>query len=237
MALANGTAQRYSHTHISPEQIVLGVMQEGSGVAANVLKGLGVDLKLVEAKLEATMIRGSVSDSPTRVPLSDKAEGLVASAIECARGLDHKYVGTEHLVLASLRGAGAAADTFREFGVGEEKYVQELTTLLGVKDEEVSIADLEADESRTTQYFPVLGRDGKTVIGKIPIGDNALLELIVAYPPVDNVEGIKDALVLRKLYGEMRIEYDEQPPRAQIVEALRSSAEDRTSLASMLERD
>lgn len=78
-------------------------MKEGSGVAANVLKNLGVDLRQIRLEVERIVTasqNGAILDRPTWTP---KAKKAIEHSIQAARDLKHGYVGTEHLLLGLLR--------------------------------------------------------------------------------------------------------------------------------------
>src|SRR3989442_6664696 len=102
MQLANQEAQRFNHEYIGTEHILLGLVKEGSGVAANVLRNLDVDLRKI--RLEVEKIVQSGPDMITRRKLSPtpQAKKVIEYSIEEAKNLGHNYVGTEHLLLSLL---------------------------------------------------------------------------------------------------------------------------------------
>src|SRR3954451_4607755 len=98
MQLANQEAQRFNHEYIGTEHILLGLVKEGSGVAANVLKNLDIDLRKI--RLEVQNIVQSGPDAVLgKLPQTPRAKKVIEYAIEEARNLNHNYVGTEHLLL------------------------------------------------------------------------------------------------------------------------------------------
>src|SRR6516225_6605564 len=106
MQLANQEAQRFSREYIGTEHILLGLVQEGSGVAANVLKNLDVDLRRIRPEVERTVTPGPTGEDPSpigRRPQEPRAKKVIEYSIEEARNLDHNYVGTGHLLLGLLR--------------------------------------------------------------------------------------------------------------------------------------
>src|SRR3982751_3336062 len=93
MALANQEAQRFNHEYIGTEHILLGLVKEGSGVGAIVLKNLGVDLAKVRREVEKIVTRGpDMSDPGLKLPHTPRAKRVVEFAIAEARSLDHNYV-------------------------------------------------------------------------------------------------------------------------------------------------
>ena len=94
MQLANQEAQRFNHEYIGTEHILLGLIKEGSGVAANVLKNLDVDLRKIRIQIEKLVLRGPDIGLTGSVPLSPRAKKVIEYAMEAARNLHHNYVGT-----------------------------------------------------------------------------------------------------------------------------------------------
>jgi ATP-dependent Clp protease ATP-binding subunit ClpA len=135
MALANQEAQRFLHDYITPEHILLGLVKEGSGTGANVLKNLGVELTKARLEVEIRLKTGTESVGQGKLLASDQAKQVVIGAIEEARGLNHNYVGTEHLLLGLLRqGESAAAQVLADMGVTLESARAEVQLLLGAAD-------------------------------------------------------------------------------------------------------
>ena len=103
MGLANQEAQRFNHEYIGTEHVLLGLVKEGTGVGANVLKNLDVDLHKVRMEVERLVKSGPEMVSMGKLPHTPRAKKVVEYAIEEARNLNHNYVGTEHLLLGLLR--------------------------------------------------------------------------------------------------------------------------------------
>src|SRR5471030_2197627 len=103
MALANQEAQRFNHEYIGTEHILLGLVKEGSGVGANVLKNLDVDLRKVRLEVEKLVKSGPDMVTMGKLPQTPRAKKVVEYAMEEARNLNHNYVGTEHLLLGLIR--------------------------------------------------------------------------------------------------------------------------------------
>ena len=121
LTLAQDEAQRFSHTYIDTEHILLGLVREDEGVAAKVLISLGVGLNKIRSALESTMGR-SEKPSSGEIGLTPAAKKVIEIAIDEARHLGHNYIGTEHLLLGVLRGGtGIATEVLSSFGVTLEK--------------------------------------------------------------------------------------------------------------------
>jgi len=132
MALANQEAQRFNHEYIGTEHILLGLVKEGSGVGANVLKNLDVDLKKVRLEVEKLVKSGPDMVTMGKLPQTPRAKKVIEYAIEEARALNHNYVGTEHLLLGLLRESeGVAAQVLMNLGLKLEEVREEVLNLLG----------------------------------------------------------------------------------------------------------
>lgn len=143
MALANQEAQRFNHEYIGTEHILLGLVKEGSGVGANVLKNLEVDLRKVRLEVEKLVKRGPDMVTMGKLPQTPRAKKVIEYAIEEARSLNHNYVGTEHLLLGLLREQdGVAAQVLMNLGLKLEDVREEVLNLLG--------AGIESEEPQTS---------------------------------------------------------------------------------------
>ncbi len=132
MALANQEAQRFNHEYIGTEHILLGLVKEGSGVGANVLKNLDVDLRKVRLEVEKLVKSGPDMVTMGKLPQTPRAKKVIEYAIEEARNLNHNYVGTEHLLLGLLREhEGVAAQVLLNLGLKLEEVREEVLNLLG----------------------------------------------------------------------------------------------------------
>ena len=132
MALANRQAQRFNHEYIGTEHILLGIVEEGHGAAADVLKSLGVDLPTVQFEVEKLVRSGPDMVAAGKLPQTPRAKKVIEYAIEEARSLGHDYVGSEHLLLGLLRTCeGVAAKVLTDLGVKREAARDEVLRLEG----------------------------------------------------------------------------------------------------------
>jgi ATP-dependent Clp protease ATP-binding subunit ClpC len=132
MALANQEAQRFNHDVIGTEHILLGLVKEGSGVGATVLKNFDVDIKKLRLEVEKHVKSGPDMVTMGKLPQSPRAKKVIEYAIEEARALNHNYVGTEHILLGLLRESeGIAAQVLISLGLKLEDVRQEILNLLG----------------------------------------------------------------------------------------------------------
>src|SRR5256885_4298427 len=132
MQLANQEAQRFNHEYIGTEHILLGLVKEGSGVAANVLKNLDIDLRRIRLEVEKIVQAGPDMVTMGKLPQTPRAKKVIEYSIEEARNLNHNYVGTEHLLLGLLREQeGVAAQVLMNLGLKLEDVREEVLNLLG----------------------------------------------------------------------------------------------------------
>ncbi|MDM9381867.1 ATP-dependent Clp protease ATP-binding subunit [Chlorogloeopsis sp. ULAP01] len=115
--LAQEEARRLGHNFVGTEQILLGLLGEGTGVAAKVLTELGVTLKDARREVERIIGRGS-GFVPPEIPFTPKVKTLFEQSFKEARSLGHNYIGTEHLLLGLTEaGEGVAAKVLQNLGV------------------------------------------------------------------------------------------------------------------------
>ncbi len=132
MQLANQEAQRFNHEYIGTEHVLLGLIKEGSGVAANVLKNLDVDLRKIRLEVEKLVQSGPDMVTMGKLPQTPRAKKVIEYSMEEARHLNHNYVGTEHILLGLLREQeGVAAQVLMNLGLKLEEVREEVLNLLG----------------------------------------------------------------------------------------------------------
>lgn len=188
MALANQEAQRFNHEYIGTEHILLGLVKEGSGVGATVLKNLEVDIKKLRLEVEKLVKSGPDMITMGKLPQTPRAKKVIEYAIEEARSLNHNYVGTEHILLGLLRETeGIAAQVLMNLGLRLEDVRQEVLNLLGAGVEETGTMDL------GMKAGPAIGRRPKS---KTPALDSfgRDLTLLAANNELDPVIGRKDEI-------------------------------------------
>ena len=132
MQLANQEAQRFNHEYIGTEHVFLGLIKEGSGVAANVLKNLDIDLRKIRMEVEKLVQSGPDMVTMGKLPQTPRAKKVIEYSMEEARNLNHNYVGTEHILLGLLREQeGVAAQVLMNLGLKLEDVREEVLNLLG----------------------------------------------------------------------------------------------------------
>lgn len=131
LVLAQEEAKRLNHNFIGTEHLLLGLVREGSGIAARALQNMNVDLNRVRSEVERIAPKGDklYFQGITYTP---RAKRVVELSIEESQNLGHNYVGTEHILLGLLReGEGIAAQVLTNLGVDLERARKEVIQLLG----------------------------------------------------------------------------------------------------------
>lgn len=132
LAMAREEAVRLQHDYVGTEHILLGLIREGDGVAAEVLRNLAADLDDLLRLVEDNIRPGKSSTPIGELPYTTRAKKVLEYAMAEARELNHSYVGTEHLLLGLLREEkGLAAKVLGQLGIGIEEARAEMLKLLG----------------------------------------------------------------------------------------------------------
>jgi len=129
--LAQEEARRLGHNFVGTEQILLGLIGEGTGIGPKVLKSMGVNLKDARVEVEKIIGRGS-GFVAVEIPFTPRAKRVLELSLEEARQLGHNYIGTEHLLLGLIReGEGVAARVLENLGVDLSKVRSQIIRSLG----------------------------------------------------------------------------------------------------------
>ena len=169
MALGNQEAQRFNHEYIGTEHILLGLIKEGTGVGANVLRHMGIDLSKLRKATEKEMTPGPEMVAMGKLPQTPRAKKVIEYAIEEARNLDHNYIGSEHLLLGLLREEdGVAAIALADADVKVDQIREEILTLIGpgigVDVNQADAADAKAVSDAMTSILARLHPDGNASV-------------------------------------------------------------------------
>jgi ATP-dependent Clp protease ATP-binding subunit ClpC len=142
LGYAKSEAERLNHDYIGTEHILLGLIKEGSGVAANVLENLSIDLEKVRVEVEKLVEAGPTTVTTGQPPYTPRAKRVLELALEEARSLDHNYVGTEHILLGLIReNEGMAAQVLHNLHISIDDVRSEVMDLLGSEPEETASTD------------------------------------------------------------------------------------------------
>ena len=130
LVLAQEEAQRFQQSSIGTEHLLLGLLREGEGVAAQVLSNLGIEVDQVRHAVEAIIGRGERLVLG-EMALTPRTKKVFEFAVEEAHRLNHRFIGTEHLLLGLIReGEGVAANVLKSFGLQLEQVRTETLRVL-----------------------------------------------------------------------------------------------------------
>jgi len=151
--VAQEEARRLGHNFVGTEQILLGLIGEATGVAAKVLKSMGVNLKDARVEVEKIIGRGS-GFVAVEIPFTPRAKRVLELSLEEARQLGHNYIGTEHLLLGLIReGEGVAARVLENLGVDLAKVRTQVIRMLGETAEVTSGGGKSSNKTPTLDEF------------------------------------------------------------------------------------
>ena len=114
LALARKEADRFNHNFVGTEHLLLGLIKLGQGVAVNVLQKLGLDLETVRLEVEKQVGTGPDQKMIGNIPYTPRVKKVLSLAAKEAKGLNHTYVGTEHILWDLSRGRWGRCEGFEE---------------------------------------------------------------------------------------------------------------------------
>ena len=130
VVLAQEEARLLNHNYIGTEHMLLGLLHEGDGLAARSLKNLGIRLDSVRSQVVSTTGQGHQAPSG-HIPFTPRAKKVLELSLREALQLDHKYIGTAHILLGLIReGDGVATQVLRELGADPPQVSQMVLHLL-----------------------------------------------------------------------------------------------------------
>jgi Clp amino terminal domain, pathogenicity island component len=130
VVLAQEEARELHHDYIGTEHILLGLLREDEGVAADVLRSLDVTLERTRAQVLRIVGQGQAGN-PGQIPFTPRAKKVLELALREALSLDHNYIGTEHLLLAVVReNEGVAARILLDLDADPVKVRNEVIRVL-----------------------------------------------------------------------------------------------------------
>lgn len=169
MVLANQQAHRFSHEYIGTEHMLLALVKEGSGVAANVFRILNVELRSVRIEIEKQILSGSELVTMGKLPRTPEAKQLIEDAMSHARAMNDGHVGTEHLLLAATQAKGIAGDVLTKLNVSSEAVKQTILEISRRDDQ----PDRQTDPAVKYNWYDrrwVRVRAGKQLIEQAELG-------------------------------------------------------------------
>ncbi len=153
--LAQEEARRLGHNFVGTEQVLLGLIGEGTGIAAKTLKSMGVNLKDARIEVEKIIGRGS-GFVAVEIPFTPRAKRVLELSWDEARQLGHNYIGTEHLLLGLIReGEGVAARVLENLGVDLNKIRSNVIKMLGDSKPQTASSGVGSGSSSSSQASKV----------------------------------------------------------------------------------
>jgi ATP-dependent Clp protease ATP-binding subunit ClpC len=158
MVFSQEEALRLNHNYIATEHILLGLIREGEGMAAQVLKNKGITLDAVRSRIEAAIGKGKLPVDQV-MGYTPRTKTVIELSVDEARSLGHNYVGTEHLLLGLIReGEGVAVQILEAMGVNLDSIRQEI--MASISDEKAKGKPASASsKSANTPSLNQFGRD------------------------------------------------------------------------------
>lgn len=175
---AHDSAAQMGHNYIGSEHLLLGLIREGSGVAAKTLEENGLTADTVMQKIQEYIGTGAPLPQQAELPLTPRSKRILEMSVVEARRLGHKYIGTEHILMAIIRdGDGVAAKILSASGIDfSDIYTDTMRAIDGGNDyDEIPSNDYTPNPNSPTptldqfgRDFTALARDGKfdPVIGR-----------------------------------------------------------------------
>ncbi|MFD0923513.1 Clp protease N-terminal domain-containing protein, partial [Saccharopolyspora rosea] len=178
VVLAQEEARGFGHNYIGTEHVLLGLLQEGEGVAARALESLGIGSEGVRRKVEEIIGRGQQTPEGN-IPFTPRAKKVLELSLREALQLGHDHIGTEHVLLGLIReGEGVATRVLDVLGADADGIRREVLRMISASGEEEPAAAGARSESATSttldqfgqnltrraregELDPVIGREGE----------------------------------------------------------------------------
>ena len=193
VVLAQEEARQLKHNYIGTEHLLLALLREEEGVAAQALASLGVTV--VDARRQVVRVVGNGEEnSPDAIPFTPRAKKVLELALREALSLSHNYIGTEHILLGLVReNEGVAARILLDFDAGSERVRDEVIRLLpesgaGPRTEVIQSGSEPAIDPGWLDGLPMLlaplGAEIRSQLGRAPdVGDLLLACACVSHTP------------------------------------------------------
>ncbi len=161
MQLAREESVRLGNDYVGTEHLLLGLIREGDGVAIAVLKNLGVELDDLARNIEKSITSsGGMMTIGQMIPFTPRAKKVLEIAAQEARSMGHKYIGTEHLLLALMKdNESAAANALASIGVEYDRVKEEIDRVLRGADTAASPDPSVSRKKSKTPFLDHFGRD------------------------------------------------------------------------------
>jgi ATP-dependent Clp protease ATP-binding subunit ClpC len=130
VVLAQHEARTLDHDYIGTEHILLGLIDEGRGVATTALTSMGISLEEMRQAVQDSIGRGAQPPESGHIPFTPQAKKVLELSLRESMQLGHEYIGTEHILLALIREGGGAAQLLAGAGVDLDRARQQVVELL-----------------------------------------------------------------------------------------------------------
>jgi len=130
VVLAQHEARTLGHDYIGTEHILLGLIDEGQGIATTALTSMGISLEDMRQAVQDTIGRGAQPPESRHIPFTPQAKKVLELSLRESMQLGHEYIGTEHILLALIREGGGAARLLAGAGVDLDRARQQVIELL-----------------------------------------------------------------------------------------------------------
>jgi len=184
MQIAREEAVRLGNDYVGTEHLLLGLVKEGDGVAIAVLRSMGIDLEDLSANIEkAITSTGGMMTIGQMLPFTPRAKKVLEIAANEARSMSHKYIGTEHLLLALMKDTeSTASNALGSAGLEYDRVKDEISRVLRGGESSAAGSATPKEKSKTP-FLDHFGRDLTTMAreGKLDpvIGREKEIERIV----------------------------------------------------------
>jgi ATP-dependent Clp protease ATP-binding subunit ClpA len=134
VVLAQEEARTLNHEYVGTEHILLGLIREGGGVAAQALESLGISEEAARRQVEEIVGRGQAGSASGHLPFTPRGKKVLQLSLREAMALGHGYVGTEHILLGLVReDEGVATRVLNAFGVDPNRIRQQVIRLVSAR--------------------------------------------------------------------------------------------------------
>jgi ATP-dependent Clp protease ATP-binding subunit ClpC len=134
VVLAQEAARMLNHNYIGTEHILLALIREGSGVAAQALESLGITEEAARQQVEGVVGLGQPGPQPGHIPFTPPAKKTLELSSREAIALGHTYIGTEHILLGLVSvGEGPAMQILNGLGVDPNRVRQQVIQLVSAR--------------------------------------------------------------------------------------------------------
>jgi ATP-dependent Clp protease ATP-binding subunit ClpC len=152
---AQQEAMHLHHNHIGTEHLLLGLIKESEGIAAQALRAMSVNLDVVRAQIGEILGEG-MRDTSGHIPFTPRAKTVLMFALREALQRGHNYIGTEHILLGLIReGDGVGAQVVIRMGGDLKLLRRQVNQLLRERGPEVARAETASTDTASTQTYRV----------------------------------------------------------------------------------